>query len=95
MVNRLSFQEFSLPNLVTKVVYYIPFGNFNDNTKQQLKMKNQLTHSNKIHLKEFLTPKELSLKSLVGKLKQSPNFSGDPITLQRKLRDEWEREKKQ
>lgn len=27
---------------------------------------------------------------LAGKLKNSPNFKGDPLKLQRKLRDEWE-----
>lgn len=31
-----------------------------------------------------------NLLSLEGKLKKSSNFSGDPLTLQKKLRDEWE-----
>ncbi|TLY46596.1 MAG: DUF2281 domain-containing protein [Gammaproteobacteria bacterium] len=32
-----------------------------------------------------------NLLSLAGKLKNSSNFSGDPLTLQKKLRDEWEK----
>ncbi|EDP47041.1 conserved hypothetical protein [Rickettsiella grylli] len=28
--------------------------------------------------------------SLAGKLKKSINFSGNPLTLQKKLRDEWQ-----
>ena len=29
------------------------------------------------------------LASFVGLLKDSPSFEGDPLTIQRKMRDEW------
>ncbi|MEK7990867.1 MAG: hypothetical protein VSS52_007660 [Thiotrichaceae bacterium] len=35
-------------------------------------------------------PKEDNLLELVGILKNSPNFSGDPIQIQRKIRQEWD-----
>ena len=28
-------------------------------------------------------------RSLIGKLKGSPSFNGDPVNLQRAMRDEW------
>lgn len=38
-----------------------------------------------------LPPKPTTnLLSLAGKLKKSINFSGNPLTLQKKLRDEWQ-----
>lgn len=35
-------------------------------------------------------PTNSNLLSLAGKLKKSINFSGNPLTLQKKLRDEWQ-----
>ncbi|MCV6637915.1 hypothetical protein [Candidatus Albibeggiatoa sp. nov. NOAA] len=35
-------------------------------------------------------PKEDNLLELVGILKNSPNFSGDPVQIQRKIRQEWD-----
>jgi len=35
-------------------------------------------------------PKEDALLELVGILKNSPNFSGDPVQIQRKIRQEWD-----
>ncbi|WP_353571903.1 hypothetical protein [Candidatus Albibeggiatoa sp. nov. BB20] len=35
-------------------------------------------------------PKEDSFLELVGILKNSPNFSGDPVQIQRKIRQEWD-----
>lgn len=32
-----------------------------------------------------------NILTLAGSLKDSPNFSGDPLTLQKGLRDEWEK----
>lgn len=46
-----------------------------------------------MHLKEPLATKEFSLVSLAGKLKSSSIFSRDPLSLQKKLRDEWEKGK--
>lgn len=49
------------------------------------------TNFDKMHPNEFLASKEFSLVSFAGKLKSSSNFSGDPLSLQKKLRDEWNR----
>ena len=35
------------------------------------------------------TNRHRQVLSLAGRLKKSVNFSGDPLTLQRTLRDEW------
>lgn len=34
--------------------------------------------------------KEDELLKLVGILKDSPNFEGDPVQIQRRMRDEWD-----
>lgn len=34
--------------------------------------------------------KEEELLKLIGILKDSPNFNGDPVQLQRQLREEWD-----
>jgi hypothetical protein len=31
-----------------------------------------------------------SLRAWIGALEKSPSFSGDPVALQREMRDEWE-----
>ena len=38
---------------------------------------------------QVATSNHTDWRSLVGRLKNSPNFNADPVEIQRKIRDEW------
>ena len=38
---------------------------------------------------EAPVPAAATLEQFVGRLKDSPSFNNDPVTIQRELRDEW------
>lgn len=69
----------------------------NDETAEQLK---QLANEAHISTSQFIEQLLLkytqdkeptTLEEFFGILKDSPTFKGDPVEIQRRIRDEWER----
>jgi hypothetical protein len=42
-----------------------------------------------------INERKKTLSDFIGILKDSPNFNGDPVEIQRALREEWEMNKEQ
>ena len=41
------------------------------------------------HARRLREPSADDVGSFIGRLRDSPNFNGDPVEIQRRLRDEW------
>ena len=68
-----------------------------DNVATQLKQAAEQAHLSTDDLIEQLlnkyiteTPQPATLNDFAGILKDSPTFKGDPVEIQRKMRNEWD-----
>lgn len=41
------------------------------------------------HARRLREPSAADADSFIGRLRNSPNFNGDPVEMERQMRDEW------